>query len=125
MSSEVDRRIKQASKAFGSLRKAVFADRDLSLKTKRKIYLACVLSILLYGAECWTLLRRDKKKLISFHHRCIRTILGITNRQQWKHHHSDRDGGSTPTGMARTPGTDECHLDSTEVSLWLATSVMP
>ena len=64
----------------------MFADRDPSLETKWKIYVACVLSVLLYGAECWTLLRRDQKKLNSFHHRCIRTILGITNRQQWKQH---------------------------------------
>ena len=47
VSSEVDRRIMQASKAFGCLRKAVFADRDLSLETKRKIYVACVFSVLL------------------------------------------------------------------------------
>ena len=61
VSSEVDRRIKQASKAFGSLPKVVFADRDLSLKTKRKMYVPCVLSVLLYRA----VLRRDKKKLNS------------------------------------------------------------
>ena len=53
MDGDVDRRIAQASQAFGALRKAVFMDKDLTLKTKRKIYQACVLPVLLYGAECW------------------------------------------------------------------------
>ena len=39
--------------------------------------------MLLYGAECWVPFRRHKKKLDTFHHRCIRTILGISNGQQW------------------------------------------
>ena len=51
----MDRWIAQASKAFGALRKSVFLDKNLSLCTKRKVYNACVLSVLLYGAECWTL----------------------------------------------------------------------
>ena len=41
---------------------------------------------LLYGAECWTPLRRHLKHLDTFHHRCIRSALGITNRQQWEEH---------------------------------------
>ena len=40
--------------------------------------------MLLYGAGCWTPLRRHLRRLDSFHHRCIRTILGITNQQQWQ-----------------------------------------
>ena len=41
-----------------------------------------VLSVLLYQAECWTPLRRHEKRLNTFHHRCVRTIIGISNRQQ-------------------------------------------
>ena len=83
LDAEVNRRVAQASKAFGALRKAVFLDKNLSMATKRRIYNACVLSVLLYGAECWILLRRHEKKVNTFHHRCIRAILGISNRQQW------------------------------------------
>ena len=83
MDVDVDRRVAQASKAFGALRKSVFLDKNLSLATKRRLYNACVLSVLLYGAECWTPLRKHTRKLNTFHHRCIRTILGITNQQQW------------------------------------------
>ena len=80
---DVDRRVAQASKAFGALRKAVFLDKNLSLGTKRKLYNACVLSVLLYGAECWIPLRKQVRKLNTFYHRCIRIILGISNKQQW------------------------------------------
>ena len=80
---DIDKRIAQASRAFGALRQPVFNNRDLRVETKRKVYQACVLSILLYGAECWTPLRKDLKRLESFHHRCIRRTLGITNQQQW------------------------------------------
>ena len=42
-----------------------------------------VSAVLLYGAECRTPLVRHNRELNSFHHRCIRIILGISNRQQW------------------------------------------
>ena len=80
---EVDRRIAGASRAFGALRRAVFKDYNLSIATKRAVYQACVLSVL---QECWVPLKRDVKKLNSFHHRCIRVILGITNQKQWTEH---------------------------------------
>ena len=69
--------------AFGALRKSVFIDKTLRLETKHRVYDACVLAVLLYGSECWTPLRRHARKLNSFHHRCIRTILGISNQEQW------------------------------------------
>ena len=48
MQPDVDRRI-----ALAALRKPVFNNRDLRLVTKRKVYQACVLSVLLYcsGAD--------------------------------------------------------------------------
>ena len=69
MTVEVDKRVAQASRAFGALRKAVFVDKYLKISTKRIIYNACVLSVLFYGAECWVLLRKHDKKLKTFHHR--------------------------------------------------------
>ena len=83
MDGDIQNRLAQALRAFGALRKAVFQDKNLSLMTKRKIYQSCVLTVLLYGAESWIPLRRHVIKLNAFHHRCIRSILGITNRQQW------------------------------------------
>ena len=83
---DIDARLAKASRAFGALRKAVFLDKNLKLETKRKVYEACVLSVLLYGSECWIMLRKHKRKIDSFHHRCIRIIQGITNHEQWTNH---------------------------------------
>ena len=77
MQPDIDRRIAQALRAFGTLCRPVFSNRDLRMETKQKVYQACVLSTLLYGSECWTPLKKDLKRLDSFHHRCIRTIFGI------------------------------------------------
>jgi len=72
--NDVDRHITKASaQAFGVLRKTVFGDK--SWNVKRRIQLPAV-----YGTECWI-----HKKMITFYHtiRCLRAILGISNRQQW------------------------------------------
>ena len=47
------------------------------LGTKRKLSNACVLSVLLYGAECWIPFRKHTRKLNTFHHRCV------SIKQQW------------------------------------------
>ena len=84
--AEVDCRLANASKAFGAKRWAVFKDCHLTVTTKRRVYGAFLLSILLYGSVSWTPLRRHLNRLEAFHHRSIRTILGTTNRQQWEQH---------------------------------------
>ena len=50
MNAHLERQITLALRGFGALKKAVFLDRNLRLETKRKIYQACVLSVLLYGS---------------------------------------------------------------------------
>ena len=52
---DVERRKLKNPKLFGALKKPDFRDKNLTLNTKRKVYQACVLSILLYGTECWIL----------------------------------------------------------------------
>ena len=67
-----------ASRAFGEMRQPVFNDSNLSLATKRLVYEACVLSLLLYCPECWVPLKPDLDALCSLHLRCIRSIMGIS-----------------------------------------------
>ena len=47
MSIPAPKCIASASRAFGALRQAVFKDDNLSVVTKRKVYQACVLSVLM------------------------------------------------------------------------------
>ena len=50
--ADVNTRIAKASAAFGALRTGVFSAKGINLKTKGKVYMALVVSILLYGSEC-------------------------------------------------------------------------
>ena len=48
------------------------------MRVKGKIYRAIVLSTLLYGAEAWTVYRRQMKQLHAFMMRHMRSIMKIT-----------------------------------------------
>ncbi len=80
--NDVEDRIAKASRAFGDLKRPVFGDKDLSLATKRLVYRAVVLGVLLCGAEAWATKREHSRRLEVFHNRCLRAILGITTAQQ-------------------------------------------
>jgi hypothetical protein len=45
---------------------------------------ACVLSVLLYGCECWIPLRRHLKRLNALRHRCVGAVLGSPTRGSGK-----------------------------------------
>ena len=84
--SDIKSRIASASRAFGALRRPIFSDSNLSLGTKRLVFVACVLALLLYCAECWVSLQRDLTALSTFYRRCIRSVMGITQREAWDLH---------------------------------------
>ena len=81
---ELNNRIGKASGAFRELDK-VWRDRNINLDTKMKFYNACVLSTLMYAAECWTLTERDEARLDAFDMRCQRKILRVV----WSQHISN------------------------------------
>ena len=60
----------------------VFKNSVLSVLTKRVVYKAVMLPVLLYGAETWTLKAEYVRHLTFFHNRCVRTILGVTKYKQ-------------------------------------------
>ena len=82
VTTEVACRIARASKAFVSLCEAIFMNRTFSVSTKRNVYKAVVLPILLYGAKTWTIKAPDLHCLITFHNCCVRNILGVSRYQQ-------------------------------------------
>ena len=86
VTAKVNCRIAKASKAFGCLRVPILFNRTLSINTKRAVYKAVVISILLYGAETWALKAPDVRRLTTFHNRCVRAILGMSKFQQWQNH---------------------------------------
>jgi len=74
--TDVRRRIGSAAAAVNSLARIWSQDR-LTLAKKLRIYQTCILSVLLYGAETWSLFFADTSRLQAFHMRCQRRILGL------------------------------------------------
>ncbi|BHF60895.1 hypothetical protein SprV_0100386400 [Sparganum proliferum] len=64
---EVAYRIHKANQAFGSLRNTVWYRHRLYLSTKLKMYKAVIMSMLLYGAETWTVHMKQARRLDHFH----------------------------------------------------------
>ena len=77
-SSWIIRRIAKAAAVMAKLSKKVWTNSQLTMKTKLKVYQACVLSTLLYSSESWSMYARQENRLESFHLRCLRRVLGIT-----------------------------------------------
>ena len=63
MTAEISAHLAKASRAFGTLRSSVFSNRDLSVKTKVRVYSPVVLSTLLYGREAWAIKGEVKAKI--------------------------------------------------------------
>ena len=78
LDKELNQRIGKAAATFGNLRSRVFENRSIRLVTKISVYTVVCLSILLYGAETWTIYRRHIKKLESYHIRCLQRIFGLS-----------------------------------------------
>ena len=70
------RRIGLAASTMKNLSR-VWNQKKLSSKTKFRIYSTCVLPVLLYSSETWTLPQSSWDKLQAFHMRCQRRILRI------------------------------------------------
>ena len=68
--NDIKNRINKARNAFRMLNK-IWKSRQYRTKTKLKLYQSCVLSTLLYGAECW------HNQLSVFHTRSLRRICRI------------------------------------------------
>jgi len=75
-SAEYIRRIGLAAGVMKRLQRA-WSQTNLGTSTKIRIYSTCVLVVLLYGSETWSLTQLDWRRLESFHMRCQRQILHI------------------------------------------------
>lgn len=89
--ADVANRIRKASNAFGSLRKCLLANPKISLSIKSSVYVGLVLPILLYGSESWCLTENLFHMLRLFHHRCVRSMCGVTMKDVFEKHLSTAD----------------------------------
>ena len=73
---DVETRMRKAQQVFALLKK-VWRARTIALKTKLRIFNACVMSVLLYGCETWRSSKTLMARLQSFVNRKLRYIVGI------------------------------------------------
>lgn len=74
--NDIKNRINKARNAFRMLNN-IWKSQQYRNKTKLKLYQSCVLSTLLYGAECWRMTENDIRQLSVFHTRSLRRICRI------------------------------------------------
>ncbi len=77
---EIRSRINLARSAFSRLRSCLWSRREISLRTKGRVYKAVVRSILLYGCETWPVRVADERMLDVFDNDSIRCILRVRRR---------------------------------------------
>jgi hypothetical protein len=75
---EVRRRIGMAQSAFMGLKNVLWKRREISVRTKMRVFRATVLSRLLYGCETWAVTAADVSRLEAFQSYCLRRILRVS-----------------------------------------------
>ena len=83
---DISSRIDKARKAFWNLAPHIWDVTQIHLSVKISVYRACFLSVLLYGAASWTTTFLSRRKLETFHMKCLRKISGVSvwNQDQWR-----------------------------------------
>ena len=80
MDTEINRCIGKANTTMSKLNKQIWSNQMFTMCNKIYIYIACMLSTLLYVGEIWTLYSCQEKWLDAFHMQWLRCILAITWR---------------------------------------------
>ena len=78
---EIKRRIAQATGGMAGF-KTIWNSKHISISTKLSIIKTCVMSVLLYACETWTLRKREKDSLLAYEMKCYRRILHIRRQQK-------------------------------------------
>ncbi len=75
--TEVSTRLLKAARAFNMLHHAICHRKSVSIAGRLRILRACILLVLLYGSETWSLTIRQEQRIITLYNRCLRTIIGL------------------------------------------------
>ena len=73
---DITSRLGKARSAFFRLQ-SVWKSNNYSPETKLRLYQSNVLSVLLYGSECWRTTERDSSRLAAFHTTCLRSVMRV------------------------------------------------
>ena len=95
--AELKSRIGKAQGAFTSLNR-VWRTKDISLRTKLRIFNSNVKSVLLYGCETWNASQTCTKRIQVFINKCLRRLLRIRWTDKIKNEEVWRRTRQSPVG---------------------------
>ena len=75
--SEINTRLSKAAIAFNMLRHVMWSRKTVSIKSRLRVFRACVLPVLLYGSETWSITGQHERRIATFYMKCLRIIIGI------------------------------------------------
>ena len=73
---DIKARLRKTRCAFAKLQ-TIWKSKQYTMKTKLRIYYSIVKFILLYGSECWRVVKGDMAKIDAFHYGCLKQTCGI------------------------------------------------
>lgn len=76
MQKEVERRVTNGWKRYWGLKEAM-KDKELHVNTKIKLFNTCILPVLMYGCQSWTLTREVTSKLATCQYAMERSMLNV------------------------------------------------
>lgn len=79
---EIEGRVTSATKLYYALNNSFIKKKEVSIKTKIRIFKTIYEPVLLYGAETWVLSARNKSKIQACEMRYLRAVVGITRRDR-------------------------------------------
>ncbi|CAF1345864.1 unnamed protein product [Didymodactylos carnosus] len=74
---EIETRITKASVAFNMLRNVIWYRKTVAVEAKLSIFRSCIIPVLLYGSEVWSITLAREKRLNTLYMACLRTIIGV------------------------------------------------
>ena len=74
---EISNRINKATRSFTVLKPPLFCRKEVSTRTKIRIFNSVCIPALLYGTETWAIKESQLARLERFQNRCLRVILKI------------------------------------------------
>ena len=75
--NEIKRRIALAGTVFNRLQDKIFKKHDIKLRTKLRIFNTCVIPVLTYGSESWSITKTMESKLNATENKWLRRMLRI------------------------------------------------
>src|SRR6218665_2284893 len=93
---DIKRRIGLASEMFGTMNK-VWRSNNITTATKVKLYRTFVITVMMYGSECWCLRKEDGRRILVAEMSCLRRILGRSRRERIRNEVTRKELGQQVT----------------------------